>query len=141
MMVSVSEVPSASGTLQGTTSQDVVGAGPRLGDDAGSLLRDLVVHDAGAGVFRSATLGDVAPALWSSRTGGPGMSGLCLSDPPGFSPLPINRRRVGDDAESACSQVAVAERLLHEMLSSVHQNILCLIRVSLGREKVMFTFL
>jgi hypothetical protein len=90
MMVSISEVPSAGSALQGTTGQDVVGSGPRLGDDVKSTLWDLVVRGAGTGVFRSATSGDTTPARRSSRTGGPGMSGLCLLGPPGFLPPPIN---------------------------------------------------
>jgi hypothetical protein len=119
MMVSISEVPSAGSALQGTTGQDVVGSGPRLGDDVKSTLWDLVVRGAGTGVFRSATSGDTTPALRSSRTGGPGMSGLCLLGPPGFLPPPINWRRVGDEVESACPQVAAVERLLHETLTLV----------------------
>jgi hypothetical protein len=46
---------------------------------------------------------------------------------PGFLLLPINWRWVGDEAESACSWVTIAERLLHDMLVSVNQNILRLI--------------
>jgi hypothetical protein len=46
----------------------------------------------------------------------------------------INWRSVGDEAESVCLQVAAMERLLHEMLASVHQNILHPIWVSLKRE-------
>jgi hypothetical protein len=38
---------------------------------------------------------------------------------------------VGVEAESMCLQVTTAERLLHEMLTSVHQNIFLSIRVSL----------
>jgi hypothetical protein len=38
MMALVSEVLSTGGALQGTTGIEVVGAGPRLGDDTGSLL-------------------------------------------------------------------------------------------------------
>jgi hypothetical protein len=40
---------------------------------------------------------------------------------------------VEDEAEFVCLQVITAERLLHEMLASVHQNILRLIRVSVKR--------
>jgi hypothetical protein len=43
-------------------------------------------------------------------------------------------RDVGDEVESMCSQVIVVERLLHETLASVHQNIMRPIRVSLKRE-------
>jgi hypothetical protein len=120
MMVLISEVSRAGGALQGITGQEVVSVGPRLGDDVESSLRDLVVRGIGAGVFGSVTLGDATPAPGSSRTGGLGMSGLCLLSSPGFPPLLINWRWVGDEAESTCSQVAAAERLLHEMLTSVH---------------------
>jgi hypothetical protein len=51
---------------------------------------------------------------------GPWMSRLCLPGSPAFLPLSINWRLVGDEAESACSQVAATERLLHETLTSVH---------------------
>jgi hypothetical protein len=48
------------------------------------------------------------------------MSRLRLPGSPDFLPLPINWRLVGDEVESACSQVTIAERLLHEMLTSIH---------------------
>jgi hypothetical protein len=59
------------------------------------------------------------------------MSGLCLLGSPSFSAPPIHWRWVGVEAESMCLQVTTAERLLHEMLTSVHQNIFLPIRVSL----------
>jgi hypothetical protein len=90
MMVSISEVPSAGGALQGTADQKVVGAGPQLSDDAESSLRDLVVRGVGAGVPESAASGDAFPAPGSSRTEGPGMSGLRLPGSPDFRPAPIN---------------------------------------------------
>jgi hypothetical protein len=43
---------------------------------------------------------------------------------------------VGDEAESVCSWVAAAERLLYETLASVHQNILRPIRVSVKRKNL-----
>jgi hypothetical protein len=42
---------------------------------------------------------------------------------------------MGDEEESACSQGATAERLLHETLASVGRSILHLIRVSLKKSK------
>jgi hypothetical protein len=42
---------------------------------------------------------------------------------------------VGDEAASACSQVTTVERLLHDTLASVDQNILRPIQVSLKREE------
>jgi hypothetical protein len=68
MMVSVSEVSSAGGASQETTGVKVVGAGPRLGDDAVNLLWDLVAH--GDGIFGCAAPGDVASAPRSQRPGG-----------------------------------------------------------------------
>jgi hypothetical protein len=58
----------------------------------------LVVYGASVGIFRSAALGDAAPAPESS------------------SP-PINWRWVEDKEESTCSQVATTRRLLHETIS------------------------
>jgi hypothetical protein len=69
------------------------------------------------------------------------MFGLCLLCSPGFSPLPISWKWVGDEVDSVCSQVATSESLLHEMLALVHQNILRPILVSLRREKVLPAFL
>jgi hypothetical protein len=40
-----------------------------------------------------------------------------------------------------CSQVATTERLLHETLAPIHQNILRPIQVSLRREKILPSFL
>jgi hypothetical protein len=75
MMASVSEVPSAGGALQGTPGQEVVGIDPRLGDDAESSLRDLVVCGTGAGVFGSFTSGDVAQPLGPREPGAQGCLG------------------------------------------------------------------
>jgi hypothetical protein len=63
VVLSVLGVPSAGGTPQGTSSVEVVGAGPWLDDDTGSLLWGLVVRISGAGVFESPVMGDAAPAL------------------------------------------------------------------------------
>jgi hypothetical protein len=41
---------------------------------------------------------------------------------------------VENEAESACSQVATMERLLHEALALVHHDILRLVQVSLRKE-------
>jgi hypothetical protein len=51
-----------------------------------------------------------------------------------FSDIP-KFKILGCDIESACSHVAVMERLLHETLASVGQNILRPIRVSLQKER------
>jgi hypothetical protein len=75
---------------QGTTSIEVVGAGARIGDDAESMLRDLVMCDTEAGVPRSPASDDVAPAPGSSGAMGLVVSGLHLSGSPGFPPLPFN---------------------------------------------------
>jgi hypothetical protein len=66
-----------------------------------------------------AALGDMAPALGSSGVAVLGVSGLLLQDSPGFLPPPIDWRWVGDEAEFMCSQVATAERLLHETVALV----------------------
>jgi hypothetical protein len=95
---------------------------PWPSDSAEKLLQDLVVRGAGAGIS-----GGAAPAPGSLSIVGPGVSGLFLSGSPGSSSPPINWRRVKYEAESACLHVAAAERLLHEMLASVHQNILRLV--------------
>jgi hypothetical protein len=141
MMMSVLEVPSAGGTSQGTASVKEVGVAPLLCDDARNLLWDLVARSTSAGVSGSAAPGDAAPAPGSSGGTGLGVSGLYLPSSFSSSHPPINWSQVGDETESACSLVATAERLLHEMLASVHQNILHLIRVSLTREKILPTFL
>jgi hypothetical protein len=113
----------------------VVGAVPRLGNDTESLLRDLGVHNADAGVLKSVTPNDTATAPGSSSVMRPRVSGLYLPRFPSFPPPPSNWWRVGDEAESTCSWVATIERWLHDMLASVNQNILRLIRVSLKREE------
>jgi hypothetical protein len=51
------EVPGVSGTPHGAAGIEVVDAGPYLGDSAGSLLQDLVVRGAGAGIPGSASPG------------------------------------------------------------------------------------
>jgi hypothetical protein len=128
--------------IAGYRRRRVVGAGPRLGDDAGNLLWDLVVHDAGAGVPESIAPCNAAPTPRSLSVVGLGVSGLYLLGSLGSLPMPINWRWVGDMAESTCSQVTTVVRLLHETLASVHQNILHLIRVSQKREKkILLTFL
>jgi hypothetical protein len=118
------EVPGAGGAPQGVTDVEVADAGPWLGGSARSLSHDLVVRGTGAGIPESATLGDEAPAPGSSSVMGPGISGLYLPSSPGSPPPPINWRRVGDEVESVYSQVTTVERLLHEMMASVHWNIM-----------------
>jgi hypothetical protein len=51
---------SAGGTSWGAAGVGVVGVGPQLGDDVGSLLQDLVMCSDGAGIPRSAAPGDAA---------------------------------------------------------------------------------
>jgi hypothetical protein len=92
------------------------------------------VGGAALGVPKSATLGDAAPPPGSLSTVGPRIPRLYLLGSPGSPPPSINLRRMGDEAESVCSQVTATERLLHKMLASVHRNILCPIWVSLKRE-------
>jgi hypothetical protein len=94
-----------------------------------------VARGTDVGAPRSAAPGYAAPAPRSSSVTGPGASRLYLPGPHSFLPPPINWRRVGDETEFACSQDVTVERLLHKSLASVHQNILCLIRGSLKREK------
>jgi hypothetical protein len=132
VVVPVPGVPSVGGTSQGTASIEVVGAGPQLGEDVGSLLQDLVIRGTAVGAPESDAPGDAVPAPESSGGVGLGASGLYLSSSPGFLPPPINWRRVGDKAESACSRVTAAERL-HDTLALVDQNILRSIQVSLKR--------
>jgi hypothetical protein len=79
------EVSGAGGTSQGATSIEMVGADPRLGDGTKNLLQDLMVHDTGVDVSRSA-----APTPKSPGTMGLGLSGPCLLDSPGSSSSPIN---------------------------------------------------
>jgi hypothetical protein len=74
------------------------------------------MRDTGTSVHRCAALGDAAPTPWSLGVVGPRVSGL-------------------SEAKSACSWVAATDRLLHDMLASIDQNILRPIRVSLKREE------
>jgi hypothetical protein len=53
-------VSGASGGSQGATDIKVVGTRPQLGNDAGSLIRDLMMHSVITGVPGSAVLGDAA---------------------------------------------------------------------------------
>jgi hypothetical protein len=66
---------------------------------------------------------------------GLGVSGLLLLGSSSFLPLPIDWRWVEDNTEFTCLQVTTAERLLHETLASVSQNILRPIRASLKKER------
>jgi hypothetical protein len=67
---------SASGALQGPVGVEVVGTGPRLGDDIGSLPWALVVHAIDASVSGSTTLGDAALPFRSPSAAGPRASRL-----------------------------------------------------------------
>jgi hypothetical protein len=81
----------------------------------------------------SAAPGDATQALGSSGAAGPGVSRLLMPGSLGFPPMPIDWRRVVDDAEFMCSQVAIMEGLLHGTLASINWNILRPIRVSLKK--------
>jgi hypothetical protein len=90
VVVPVPRVSSVVGTSEGTAGIGVVGAGPQLGDDTGSLLWDLVMHDTIVVVPGSAVPGDAALAPGSLVAAGPGVSGLYLLGSPGFPSPPIN---------------------------------------------------
>jgi hypothetical protein len=114
------EVSGAGGAPRGAAGAEVADTGPRLGDSLRSLLQDLVVGGASAGVLGGAAPGDAAPAPGSSSTVSLRVSRLYLSGSPGALPPPINWRWVENEVESTCSQVTTTERLLHEMLASDH---------------------
>jgi hypothetical protein len=92
------EVPGAGGAPQGAAGIEVANVGPRPGDSAEKLPRDLVVRGVGAGISGGAAL-----APLSSSTIGLGVSGLYLLGSPSSSSPLINWRRVEDEAESAYS--------------------------------------
>jgi hypothetical protein len=125
----------ADGVSQCAASTEVDGAGPQLGDDEEGLLLDLVRRGANIDVLGSAATHNVAPAPGSSGIVSPRESGLPLPGSPGFLPPHIDWRRVRDEVESACSQVATMERLVHETLASVGWNILRPIRVSFEKNR------
>jgi hypothetical protein len=77
---------------------------------------------------------DAALAPRSLSIVSPRILGLQLSGFHSSSSPTLNWRLVEDEAEFACSQVTVAEKLLHETLASVHRNILPPVWVSLKRE-------
>jgi hypothetical protein len=129
------EMPGVDDASLGAVSVEVDGASPHPGDDTGGSLRDLVMCCTSIGVPESATLGDAALAPGSSSPVGLGVSGLLLLGSLDFPPLHIDWRWVEDTLEFACSQVATAGRLLHEMLASVGCDILRLIHVSLRKER------
>jgi hypothetical protein len=131
IVASEMEVPGAGSIPQGAASAEVADVGPRLGGRAWGLSQDLVVHGSDVGIPRSVALGDAASALGPSSTFSAGVSGLYLSGSFDSPPPPINWRRVEDEAEFECLQVVTTERLLHETLASVHQNILRPVWVSL----------
>jgi hypothetical protein len=104
-------------------------------DDIGGSLHDLVMHGTGLHMPKSATPSDTIPALGSSGAIGSGVAGLPLPGSPSSLPLPIDWRRVEDDAEFTCSQVTITKSLLHEMLALVGQNLVHLIWVSLKKDR------
>jgi hypothetical protein len=91
------------------------------------------IGDAPRGVVGTEMSGPNVPrsAAPSGAASAPGSSGsMCLELPGPYLPnsfdsvsLPINWRRVESKAELACSQVTTV--LLHQILASVHHNILC----------------
>jgi hypothetical protein len=129
----ISLMPGANGASQGVASIEVDGAAPppQLSDDTEGFLRDLERRGVNIGAPGCATLGDVAVAPGVVSVADPGVFRLLLQGSPGFPHPPIDWRRVGDDADFTCSWVATVERMLHETLASVNQNILRPIRASL----------
>jgi hypothetical protein len=125
----------ADGASPGVVNVDVDGANPRPDDDAGGSLWGLVMRGVDIGIPRSSTLGDATLAHGSLGIVGLGVSGLLLLGSHDFPHPPINWRRVEDNTEFTCSQVATAERLLHEILASVGRNILRPILFSLKKER------
>jgi hypothetical protein len=68
----------ADGVLLGVVSVEADGTDPCPSDDAGSPLRDFVVHGAGLGTPRHIDPGDAIPAVGSSSIEDPGLTGLLL---------------------------------------------------------------
>jgi hypothetical protein len=128
-------IPNTNGASLGAISIEVDGASPQPGDGNGGSLRNLVMCGIGIGVPGSAALGNVTLAPRSSGAMGQGVSALLLLGSPGFLSPHIDWRRVEDNAEFVCSQVTVVDRLLHETLASVGRDILCLIQISLKKER------
>jgi hypothetical protein len=87
----------------------------------------------GAGVFGSAASGDAASTPGSLGAMSPWLPGSCLPGSFGSVSLPVNCRQVENEAEFVCSQVATAERLLHDALASFGCNILRPVWVSLRK--------
>jgi hypothetical protein len=125
----------ADGASPGVVNVDMDGASPRPDDDAGGSLWGLVMRGVDIGIPRSSTLGDATLAHGSLGIVGLGVSRLLLLGSHDFPHPPINWRRVEDNTEFTCSQVATAERLLHEILASVGRNILRPILFSLKKER------
>jgi hypothetical protein len=84
----IPRVLGAGGALLGNIDVEVVGANPQLGDDARSLLWNLMMR--GASVPRNSTPGDAAPTPGSSGVVGPRVSELYLAGSPDFPLPPIN---------------------------------------------------
>jgi hypothetical protein len=131
----VREAPGAEGASVGIVSVEVDDVGPQPGDDAGSSLQSLVMRGASIGVSRSAAPGDVTPAPGSLGAAGLGVYGLLLPGFPGFPLLHIDWRRVEDNAELLCLQVAKTVGLFHDTLDSVGWNIMRPIEDCLKKEK------
>jgi hypothetical protein len=85
----VPRVLSASGATQGATGVGVVGAGPKLGDDAGTSLQDLVIRGADAGVLGNAIPGDTALVPGSSGAIGLGYLDFTCRALPAFYPCQL----------------------------------------------------
>jgi hypothetical protein len=131
----VQEMLGVDGVSLGAASVKVDGVEPHPSDDTRGSLRDLVMCGASIDVPRSAALGNAALAPGPLGVVGLGVSALLLPTSPSFPPLPTDWRWVEDNAEFACPLVATVERLLHETLASVSQNILHPIWVSLKNER------
>jgi hypothetical protein len=86
VVASAMEVSGAGGALQGTTVVDVTDVEPWLGDSTESLLHDLVVRGAGAGIPGSAAPSDAVPAPRSSSAVSLVVSGMYLPGSPSYLP-------------------------------------------------------
>jgi hypothetical protein len=85
----IPRVLGAGGALLGNIDVEVVGASPQLGDDAGSLLWNLMMR--GASVPRNSTPGDAAPTPGSSGVAGPRVLSCTWRARPAFLSCPLTR--------------------------------------------------
>jgi hypothetical protein len=102
----------------------------------GSAARSVIGTEmSGANLPDSATPGGVVSVPGSSGAMRPELPGPYLPGSSDSTSLPINFRRVQSKVELACSQVATVELLLHQTLASIHNHILHLVQVNLGKKK------